>query len=76
MVEAYKPLYTVKETAGVLKCNTAKVYELLNYGKIPYLILGQKKIRGSDLERFIEQYPAARPETNKRKGEGGSPSYL
>lgn len=65
MVEAYKPIYTVKEAAAVLKCNVSKMYELLNTGQIPYLILGQKKIRGSDLERFIEKYPAAVP------GEGG-----
>lgn len=62
MVEPYKPLYTVKEVASVLKVNPSKVYELINTGKLPHLILGQKKIRGSDLERFITTYPVAEPE--------------
>ena len=39
-----------------------KVYELINTGQLPYLLLGQKKIRGSDLEQFIEKYPVAQPE--------------
>lgn len=30
----------------------------MNSGELPYLVLGSKKIRGSDLERFIEKYPA------------------
>lgn len=67
VVEAYKPIYTVKEAAAVLKCNASKMYELPNTGQIPYLILGQRKIRGSDLERFIEKYPTASP----GKMEGG-----
>ena len=62
MVEPYRPLYTVKEASKILLTNTGKVYELMNTGKLPYLELGQKKIRGSDLERFIEKYPVAHPE--------------
>lgn len=61
MVEPYKPLYTVKETASILKVNPSKVYELINSKRLPYLLLGQKKIRGSDLERFIMDYPTAEP---------------
>lgn len=53
-VELYKPLYTVKQAAKILLMNPASVYELMNKGKLPYLQLGSKKIRGSDLERFIE----------------------
>ena len=53
MVEPYKPIYTVKEAAGVLRVNPTKVYELINTKKLPSLLLGQRKIRGSDLERFI-----------------------
>ena len=45
MVEPYKPIYTV--------------YELISTKKLPSLLLGQRKIRGSDLERFIMTYPVA-----------------
>ena len=62
MVAPYQPLYTVKEASQVLRVNTSKVYELINTGQLPYLLLGQKKIRGSDLEQFIEKYPVAQPE--------------
>lgn len=66
MVEPYKPLYTVKEAASVLKVNPCMVYELIKGRKLPYLLLGQKKIRGSDLERFIEGYPVDNP--NEKAG--------
>lgn len=56
MVEPYKPLYTVKQAAAILLTNVNAVYDLMNSGKLPYLNLGSKKIRGSDLERFIESY--------------------
>lgn len=58
MVEAYKPLYTVKEASKVLKVNTDSVYDLIKKRQLPALRLGAMKIRGSDLERFIEKYPA------------------
>jgi excisionase family DNA binding protein len=58
MVKVYEPLYTVKEVSKVLKVNTDAVYDLINAGKLPCLQLGLKKVRGTDLERFIEQYPA------------------
>ena len=57
MVEPYKQIYTVKEAAAVLRVNVNFIYELINTGKLPYLLLGQKKIRGTDLERFIKTYP-------------------
>lgn len=57
MVEPYKPLYTAPEAAKILRINLNAVYELMNTGKLPYLLLGSKKVRGSDLERFIEKYP-------------------
>lgn len=57
MVKVYEPLYTVKEVSKVLKVNTDAVYELINTGKLPCLQLGLKKVRGTDLEKFIEQYP-------------------
>lgn len=56
-VFVYQPLYTVKETAGILKTSVNAVYELMNAGELPYLILGKKKIRGTDLRNFIEGYP-------------------
>lgn len=62
MVEPYKPIYTVKEVAGVLKVNPSKVYELIRAGKLICLRLGQIKIRGSDLEQFIMTYPAEKIE--------------
>ena len=58
MVEPYKPLYTAKQVSQILLISVATVYELMNQGKLPYLILGKgngsRKVRGSDLERFIE----------------------
>lgn len=57
MVEPYKPLYTVKEASKVLKVNTDSVYDLIKKRQLPALRLGAMKIRGSDLERFIEKYP-------------------
>ena len=58
MVTEYKPLYTVKEVSRVLQVSNITVYSLMNTGKLPYLLIGSKKVRGSDLERFIENYPA------------------
>lgn len=61
MVEPYKPLYTVKEVSEILKVNVTAVYELIRKKQLCALNLGTKKIRGSDLEHFIETYP---PECN------------
>ena len=57
MVEAFKPLYTVKEAAKILKSNPNMVYDLVNSGQLPALRLGAIKIRGKDLETFINTYP-------------------
>lgn len=62
MVEPYKPLYTVKEASKILKVNTDAVYDLIRKKQLPALRLGAMKIRGSDLERFIEKYPAGETE--------------
>lgn len=62
MVQPYKPLYSAEEAAETLGVSKNLIYDLMNAGQIPYLILrgnrlcGSKKIRGSDLERFIEEY--------------------
>lgn len=61
-VMQYKPLYTTKEAAEVLATSRNAVYEMLKTGAIPYLRLnGSMKIRGTDLERFIETYPVESP---------------
>ena len=66
MVRQYEPLYTVKEAAKVLKTNPSFVYGLINNKQLPSLRLGAIKIRGSDLERFIESQI---PELQKIGGE-------
>lgn len=58
-IREYAPLYSVKEVAEVLQISINSTYDLLNSGKLPYLLLGSKKVRGSDLEQFIEKYPVA-----------------
>ena len=62
MVKVYEPLYTVSEVAKVLKTSREKVYKLINSGELPYVLLGSKKVRGCDLERYINGYPLAVPE--------------
>lgn len=66
MVEPYKPLYTARQAAQILLINVSTVYELMNTGQLPYLILGKgngtRKIRGSDLERFIETQKPVEPQ--------------
>ncbi len=52
-VKEYEPLYTVKEVAKVLKISVQDVYKLINNGHIPCLVIGSKKVRGKDLEAFI-----------------------
>ena len=69
MIEPYKPLYTAKQTAQILLVNVATVYEMMNTGQLPYLILGKgngsRKVRGSDLERFIEGQKPQEPGKEK-----------
>lgn len=60
-VEPYKPLYTVKQAAKVLLVSPCTVYELINNGKLDALLIGSKKIRGSDLEKFIEGQKPEKP---------------
>lgn len=60
MVQPYKPIYTVKEVADLLCTNRNAVYSMLNKGEIPYLLInGSRKVRGIDLERFINSHPVA-----------------
>lgn len=65
MVEPYKALYTVRQAAKVLLVNAETVYNLINSGELPYLILGSRKIRGSDLEKFIENHKTETPKEVK-----------
>lgn len=57
MVQPYKPLYTVLEVAEVLMVNCDFVNREINDGRLPALQLGRRKVRGSDLEQYIEKYP-------------------
>lgn len=61
MVQPYKPLYTVKEAAQLLLMNTDSLYTIIRKGELTALKLGSLKIRGTDLEKFIERYPAYSP---------------
>ena len=58
MIKQYEPLYTVKEVSEILKTGVGTVYALINSGKLPSLDLGAAKIRGIDLEEFINSQPA------------------
>lgn len=60
MVQPYKPIYTVKEVAELLRTNRNAVYKILNCGDLPYLLInGSRKVRGTDLEKFINSYQTA-----------------
>lgn len=61
MVEPYKPLYTVPEASKILKTNANTVYDYIRQGQLICLKLGSMKIRGKDLEAFINGYPAMNP---------------
>ena len=49
-------LYTVKEVAKRLRCNTTSVYTLINLGLLRSLKLGSKKVRDKSLEEFLDKY--------------------
>ena len=49
-------LYTVKETAKLLKTNTNYIYDLINKGLLPALKLGSFKIRKSTLLEFLSEH--------------------
>jgi excisionase family DNA binding protein len=53
----YQPLYKVSEVAKLLKVDAHFVYKLIEIGKLPALQIGRTKIRGTDLKKFIEEYP-------------------
>ena len=49
-------LYTVKETAEILKTNPNFVYDLIKRGLLPALKLGSLKVRKESLHKFLETY--------------------
>lgn len=49
-------LYTVSETAKLLKTNQNYVYELIKQGFLPALKLGSFKIRKTTLNSFLKKY--------------------
>ena len=49
-------LFTVKETAQLLKCNVDSVHRLRKAGLLPFMKLGSYKIRKQALLNFLEQY--------------------
>ena len=49
-------LYTVKEVAELLKTNVDYVHKLRKAGLLPFLKIGQYKVRKQSLELFLERY--------------------
>lgn len=49
-------LYTVKEAAELLKTNIDYVHKLRKAGLLPFIKLGQYKVRKQSLELFLERY--------------------
>ena len=49
-------LYTVKETAKLLKCNVDQVHRLRKSGVLPFLKLGQYKVRKEALHEFLKNH--------------------
>lgn len=49
-------LYTVSETAKLLKTNPNYIYELIKKGMLPALKLGSLKVRKTALLNFLSEY--------------------
>lgn len=49
-------LYTVKEVATILKTNIDYVHKLRKAGVLPFLKLGQYKVRKTTLEEFLARF--------------------
>lgn len=49
-------VYTVKETAKLIKTNPAYVYKLIKAGHLSVLKLGDMKIRRETLLAFLKEY--------------------
>lgn len=48
-------LYTVKETAEILKTNVDYVHKLRKAGLLPFIKLGSYKVRKETLEQFLKE---------------------
>ena len=70
MIEPYKKIYTVREAAQVLLVNEDTMRGFIRRGEFIALKLGSLKIRGTDLEAFIDKYPAYNPEITESRTEG------
>jgi len=46
----------VKEVSQLLKCNVDMVHKLRKAGLLPFMKLGQYKIRKEALDEFLKQY--------------------
>ena len=55
-------LYTVKDTAKILGVSVNKVYELIQNGELKAFDLGRWKIKGEEINRYIDSLPEIRPE--------------
>ena len=49
-------LYTVKEVAELLKTNVDYVHKLRKAGILPFLKIGQYKVRKQALDTFLQTY--------------------
>lgn len=49
-------LYTVKEVASLLKTNVDYIHKLRKSGLLPFIKLGQYKVRRESLLAFLAQY--------------------
>lgn len=49
-------LYTVRETAKLLKTNANYVYDLIKLGYLPALKLGSLKVRKVAIDEFLKKY--------------------
>jgi excisionase family DNA binding protein len=61
----YKALYRVCEVAEILQTNVSSVYELIKTNQLPAIKLGAIKVKGKDLEAFIDDYPTCSHEEIK-----------
>lgn len=55
-VSEFSVLYTVKEVAELLKTNVDYVHKLRRSGILPFLKLGQYKVRKEALQDFLKKY--------------------
>ena len=56
VAESAVTVYTAKEVAALMKTNVDYVHRLRKAGLLPFLKLGQYKVRKQALERFLTEY--------------------